>query len=403
MVLQRPCLLAREGLPVYIRDERPECCRRVRAEVNGAEARHDKVWADKEGMGRQKGETMKETRFVSVMRSLLRGRALNLVVSLLVAASVVLLFVIRLAEMDQETLRLLEITDYVIIAVFTLEFLLKLVFLGRHYFFRDFGWIDLLACLPILSPLFLVFQQLQALRMARLIRFVRLLRLVRLFKMLSMTGEETRERIKTRFYLAITSVTMIVILAGAVTVTFVVDRFLASENLAYHRLIVESLVDSRRDAYLNDNTVLYVRLRDQAGVDYEYGAVPSDEAAGMFGRTRFLVFPEDFADATAPLRAAHSTELRVEEAVFSNTGAGDLIDGLELVIMATSLVTAGAIIFMLNRFLSRSVTNRLYAVIQHIDAVFEEGQKLPMPVDDFDDEITDLEVRVNRITDIHII
>ena len=337
------------------------------------------------------------------MRSLLRSRALNLVISLLVAASIVLLFVIRLVEMDPGTLTLMEIVDYGIIGVFTLEFLLKLAFLGRHYFFRDFGWIDLLACLPILSPLFLVFEQLQALRMARLIRFVRLLRLVRLFKMLSLTGEESRERIKTRFYLAITSVTMIVILAGAVTVTFVVDRFLASENLAYHRLIVESLVDDRRDAYLGDGTALYVRLRDQAGVTFEYGALPEDEPAGIFGRTDYLVFPEDFDDVTVPIRPAQATDLRVEAAVFANTGAGDLIDGLELVIMTTSLVTAAAIILMLNRFMSRSVTNRLSAVNRHIDAVFEEGRKLPMPVDDFDDEITDLEKRVNRITDIHII
>lgn len=333
------------------------------------------------------------------MKALLRSRTLQLVINILLVVSIVLLFVTKLIRVDADTLRVLEIIDYLIIAVFSLEFTLKLIFLGRSYFFAEFGWIDLLACLPILSPLFIVFEQLRALRMARLIRFVRLLRIIRLFKALSLS-EESRERIKARFFLSITSVTLIVILSGAVIITFVVDRFLSEENLSYHALILEQLGDERAAAYLADGTLLYASVVDAGGRSLTLGSRPPDDSGRVFGRREYLVYPDDFP---VPAPRPSSPGLRVDEAVFSNSSASDLLSGLELVIMTTSLVAALVIIGLSNRFLGRNVTRRIRAVNEHIDAVFLHGEKLPMRVDEIDDEISDLQKRVNRITDFHIV
>lgn len=163
----------------------------------------------------------------------------------LVIASVVLLFVLRLAPLSLRWRAALEVADGVFLAVFAVEFALRLFASGRTYLLRDFGWVDLLAVLPILAPLFALTGQFRALRIARLIRLVRIIRVVRLLRAVGSAESEHLE-MRARFFLAISSIAMLFLLLTAVVITAIVDQSLqrlgisASELLDQIELVIMS-------------------------------------------------------------------------------------------------------------------------------------------------------------------
>lgn len=161
----------------------------------------------------------------SILKRFLVHRATMAATNVLVVASVALLFVLRLAQLPEAVRQVLELIDFGVLIVFTIDFLLRLFTFGRAYFFRDFGWVDFLSVIPLLGPLMVQMGQFRALRIARLIRLVRIIRVVRLLR--SYDGSDAEHlQMKARFFLAVSSTSMMFLLATAVLITGLVNRSL---------------------------------------------------------------------------------------------------------------------------------------------------------------------------------
>ncbi|MCG8479377.1 MAG: ion transporter [Spirochaetales bacterium] len=152
------------------------------------------------------------------------SRKITLTVSnLLVVISVAFLFFLRLFPLTDELRAIFERIDFVVLIFLAAEFCLRLAAFGKSYFLRDFGWIDLLAIIPILTPLVALMGELRALRIARLIRLVRVIRVVRVLRSLD-EGDTPHLQMKVRFFLAVSSAAMLFLLATAVAIVALVDR-----------------------------------------------------------------------------------------------------------------------------------------------------------------------------------
>jgi hypothetical protein len=158
-------------------------------------------------------------------RKILSTRWMLTATNAFVVASVALLFVLRLAPLGASAQRVLEGVDTIVMVLFVLEFVVRLAVFGRVYFLRDFGWVDLLAALPVLAPLVAVTGRLRALRIARLIRLVRIIRIVRVLRAADGSDGEHLQ-MKARFFLAVSSTAMLFLLATAVAITAIVDNAL---------------------------------------------------------------------------------------------------------------------------------------------------------------------------------
>jgi hypothetical protein len=143
----------------------------------------------------------------------IHSKPFNHSITALIIASLLLLLVQKLINFPVKIDRILGSIDIVILLLFSVEFLLRLFFLGKKYFIRDLGWIDLLAALPVLTPLimrltislnsdlFLMEDALNItilLRGFKFIRFLRVVRSTRLLKFLSSINKRETE-VKTRY------------------------------------------------------------------------------------------------------------------------------------------------------------------------------------------------------------
>jgi len=106
------------------------------------------------------------------------GRIFDLVVQILIVLSIVTFSVETLPDLDTGTRGLLEITEVIIVIIFTLEYLLRLYVAEKKisYVLSFYGVVDLIAILPfyILSGV-----DLQSVRVFRMLRFFRAIKLFR--------------------------------------------------------------------------------------------------------------------------------------------------------------------------------------------------------------------------------
>jgi len=106
------------------------------------------------------------------------GRIFDLVVQILIVLSIVTFSVETLPDLDTGTRGLLEITEVIIVIIFTLEYLLRLYVAEKKisYVLSFYGVVDLIAILPfyILSGV-----DLQSVKVFRMLRFFRAIKLFR--------------------------------------------------------------------------------------------------------------------------------------------------------------------------------------------------------------------------------
>ena len=106
------------------------------------------------------------------------GLIFDLVVQILIVLSIVTFSVETLPDLDTGTRGLLEITEVIIVIIFTLEYLLRLYVAEKKisYVLSFYGVVDLIAILPfyILSGV-----DLQSVRVFRMLRFFRAIKLFR--------------------------------------------------------------------------------------------------------------------------------------------------------------------------------------------------------------------------------
>ncbi|KQY22120.1 hypothetical protein ASD16_15915 [Cellulomonas sp. Root485] len=107
---------------------------------------------------------------MSAPRSELKGIGYEIFIGALSLLSIFNLFLVVLTRQDEDLQNVLLIMNAIFSGVFLLDFSYRLATAPsrRGYFFRHFGWADLLASLP--------FPELKFLRIFRLVRVVRLLR-----------------------------------------------------------------------------------------------------------------------------------------------------------------------------------------------------------------------------------
>jgi len=130
----------------------------------------------------------------------------NIAISVLILASMVLLIIHLAIDFDVKTSRLFNSIDQIFLIIFLIEFLVKIILFRKEYFFGNFGWIDLLAVLPIFAPVieYYIFKSnvdamLSAnalnitivMRGLRFVRFLRILRTIRLLKLFHIIGNST--------------------------------------------------------------------------------------------------------------------------------------------------------------------------------------------------------------------
>ena len=332
------------------------------------------------------------------LKNFLNGFIFNLFINILVIFSIALLFLTRLVPFEKDVIQVLDTVDVIVLTVFSLEFILKLLLFGGRYFVREFGWIDLLSCIPVLTPIFRSFTQFKALRIARMIRFIRIIRVMRLFKSMQGKAQGKAEQnigIRTNFFLSVASITMLFILATAITITVFIEGFIDSQRNLEMQFLINSLTDANIPQVVQHNLILGITVKREEGMSH-YG-LPVDTMERALTEDDFFVFP---GEKDKQLFPGISEKYVI---YFSNMDKKNLMNILELTIMVISVLSAFAIILTATGFLSRYVMNRVRRIYEHILEVVYRCNKRPLIVDNMEDEITELTRAVNRITDIYII
>ena len=109
------------------------------------------------------------------------GRAFDYSVQGLILLSIITFSIETLPDLDAGTRELLQSTEAVIVALFSLEYLLRLYVVDRKigYVFSFYGLIDLIAIIPFYISSGI---DLRSLRIFRMLRLIRLMKLVRYSK-----------------------------------------------------------------------------------------------------------------------------------------------------------------------------------------------------------------------------
>jgi len=132
--------------------------------------------------------------------SLLDLFILALSIYVLVAITIDTLF-----TLPTETSRLLQFVDIGICAVFLFDFLKRFAAAPNKIQFMKWGWIDLVACIPMVD----------ALRYGRILRIIRLFRLIRAFRSLHLlVGHVFHDKAKGALTSVATTAALLIILAA---------------------------------------------------------------------------------------------------------------------------------------------------------------------------------------------
>jgi len=123
-----------------------------------------------------------------------------LLVSVLSVANLIILY---LPGIDPDALRVVQVINFFLTIIFLLDFSYRMVTAGSktHYFFRDWGWADLLASIP-------------ALRILRLFRIFKAYRLLKKYGAKNVFGQLRKHRAESVLYIVVFCV-MLVIECGA--------------------------------------------------------------------------------------------------------------------------------------------------------------------------------------------
>jgi voltage-gated potassium channel len=106
------------------------------------------------------------------------GRVFDFSVQGLILLSIITFSIETLPNLDAATIDILQLTEAVIVALFTMEYLLRLYVTDRKigYVFSFYGLIDLIAIIPFYISSGIDLRSLRIFRMLRLIRLIKLVR-----------------------------------------------------------------------------------------------------------------------------------------------------------------------------------------------------------------------------------
>jgi len=126
-----------------------------------------------------------------------QGRAFDVAIQILIVVSVATFAIETLPGLSEDTLRLLQFSEAVIVVVFTAEYLLRLYSSSRRlaFVFSFYGIIDLLAILPFYLALGFDLRSLRILRLARLAVMLKLVRYSQAARRYQMAFKLVREEV----------------------------------------------------------------------------------------------------------------------------------------------------------------------------------------------------------------
>lgn len=126
-----------------------------------------------------------------------QGRAFDMAIQILIVVSVATFAIETLPGLSEDTLRLLQFSEAVIVVVFTAEYLLRLYSSSRRlaFVFSFYGIIDLLAILPFYLALGFDLRSLRIFRLARLAVILKLVRYSQAARRYQMAFKLVREEV----------------------------------------------------------------------------------------------------------------------------------------------------------------------------------------------------------------
>ena len=126
-----------------------------------------------------------------------QGRAFDVAIQILIVVSAVTFAIETLPGLSEDTLRLLQFSEAVIVVVFTAEYLLRLYSSSRRlaFVFSFYGIIDLLAILPFYLALGFDLRSLRIFRLARLAVMLKLVRYSQAARRYQMAFKLVREEV----------------------------------------------------------------------------------------------------------------------------------------------------------------------------------------------------------------
>lgn len=130
-------------------------------------------------------------------KDFLDGKYFGIFISALIFYSLVTFSMETLPDLDQSTLIFLKYSEMVVVAIFTLEYLCRVMLAENklRFIFSFYGLVDLLAIIPFYLATSV---DLRTLRLLRLLRLIRILKMVRYNKAINRFGRalvETKEEL----------------------------------------------------------------------------------------------------------------------------------------------------------------------------------------------------------------
>ena len=254
----------------------------------------------------------------------LESNQVNAMVSILIIISLALLVVHKIIDFSVKKDKIFDSMDEVFLIFFSIEFLIKILYLRKKYFIHDLGWIDLLAALPVLTPLikylllrfnvetFLVQETASitiVLRGFRFIRFLRILRTARLLRFFNYAkiSNKLNER-KSTFTIPVIF-SMILLLLGYFLISSI-ETQLRTQKIYKMNNIMESLTEDNLNLFLKINPDILIiqkgseleRTISDREIKKKY---QSFEHSRVKGADSFILFSlKDILDITKKIEVA---------------------------------------------------------------------------------------------------
>lgn len=156
---------------------------------------------------------------METIKKLVKNKQYNRLMSILIVFSMMYIIGEKIFYFDRLSSAILEKIDICILAIFAVDFLLRFIAGKFEYFLKEYGWIDFLATIPILSPAIKSFGFFRTFRTSRMLRFIRILRVMRIMKAVkNNTSSIAKEN--HNFYLPLSSILMILMIIFGTALIF---------------------------------------------------------------------------------------------------------------------------------------------------------------------------------------
>lgn len=178
-------------------------------------------------------------KIIVFVRKIVANRVYNFLVNTLIIVSIIFILFEHFVDLQPVTYNMFANFDIAILILFGIDFALRFIAGRVRYLLKEYGWIDLLAVLPILNPAVKGLRIIRGLRTLRFLRLLRFLRVIRVIKVIKTTTVQDNEN-KQRLNLLISSTLMLLLILGGGLVVLYVEGILKDHDIAKEQAIMES-------------------------------------------------------------------------------------------------------------------------------------------------------------------